>query len=143
MHFTALRRRLPFHLERSSQHYYVAHSKAIAYKRNHLIVSVLGYIVVVNTPTTPSLILTQPIDTSTSTMDKRTPAFGRSASMPLFQQPNGEQIPNSNGEAVREEQYSALQRSPGFQSFRDQQARVWSPRASGFAGSPRKSTHRN
>jgi hypothetical protein len=136
-HFISLRTRPPFHRERAQQQRYVAHSNAVACKRKEIIASFSRFLVVVTSTATHSLILHQPIrNSSTSVMDKRNPTFGRSVSMPIFQQAAGEQNGNGNGDVVREEQYSELQHSPGFQSFRDQQARVWSSSDYGFAGSP-------
>jgi hypothetical protein len=140
-HFISLRTRPPFHRERAQQQQrYVAHSNAVACKRKEIIASFPSFLVFVTSSATHSLILHQPIrNSSTSIMDKRTPTFGRSVSMPLFQQAAGEQNATGNDDVVREEQYSELQHSPGFQSFRDQQARVWSSSGYEFAGSPRMS----
>jgi hypothetical protein len=68
-------------------------------------------------------------------MEKRTPTFGKSASIQLSKQQNGEQSNEGEHGVVHEEHYRALQHSPGFQNFRDQQVGVWSPRDNGFSGS--------
>jgi hypothetical protein len=66
-------------------------------------------------------------------MENNKSAFGRSVSMPIFQQQREEITDSRNiGVAVCDEQYDALQQSPSFQTYRNQAAGVWSVNGNGF-----------
>ncbi|KAH5158236.1 hypothetical protein HBH69_070900 [Parastagonospora nodorum] len=67
-------------------------------------------------------------------MENNKSTFGRSVSMPIFQnQQQDEPNAQNNGVAVHFDQYDALQHSPGFQTFRNQANSVWSRNGNGFA----------
>jgi hypothetical protein len=53
-------------------------------------------------------------------MEHDTSAFSKSVSMPLLQQQTEQHNAAVNGKLANEQQYSALQHSPGFQDYRNQ-----------------------
>lgn len=65
-------------------------------------------------------------------MEHDTSAFSKSVSMPLLQQQTEQHNAAVNGKLANEQQYSALQHSPGFQDYRNQAADMWSPDRKGF-----------